>query len=201
MSFRAPVVAMLSSLLLLTGTVALAGPAHAGGWTYDDEAGDVATTIVTETSISTSVVPEQENGDIVRVVAKHKARKVTIAVRVRTRLTGPFALSSAIRTPGGRFLLMSTRIPGMGGTEMMDFKSKSEDPTVRCRGLKRTLNGDRTVIRISIPRSCLGNPRWFRFSVGLSTFNPFTGDSYDDDGLATAMTLFGLPVMSPKVKR
>lgn len=97
-------------------------------------------------------------------------------------------------------MMMSTRAPGFGGNELIGFKD-TEKSSSRCRRMKRTMGADKTTVRVVIPRSCLGDPRWFRFSISLSTFNMFAESSYDDDGLATSSTLFGKSAMSPKVRR
>jgi hypothetical protein len=197
--------ALLLSVLLSGGTVALAAPAHADRWTYDDAAGDVTHTVVTETSVSIVTAPDQVNGDIVQVAVDHRRTKVIVAIRTRSALVGQFAASVDLRTRGHMFLLTSMRMPGFGGTELMDFKSHGDDPTVRCSGLKRKLSADRTTIRLSVPRSCLDDPRWVRVGVSLSTSSLFTEEMYDDDGLKTGMTLAGTigfqTGKSPKIKR
>ncbi|MCR1783373.1 hypothetical protein KVF89_12585 [Nocardioides carbamazepini] len=191
--------ALLLSLLVAGATVALAAPAQADRWTYDDAAGDVTTQATTDTSITVTPLPEQANGDIVQVTGTHKARKVSITMRMRAPLTGPFMISAMLRVPGNRFMVMSPKMPGFSSTELMEFSM--EDDARRCRGIKRTVGADRMSVRIAIPRSCLGNPRWFKFGAVLTTVALFTDASYDDDALATGMTLYGMPAMSPKIKR
>ncbi|MBM7519838.1 hypothetical protein [Nocardioides nitrophenolicus] len=198
--------ALLLSLLLPAATVALAAPAHADRWTYDDAAGDVTHMAVTETSLSVETAPEQANGDITQVVVDHGRKRVTILVRTRTAITGAFGASVDLRTRGHYFVLTWMRAPGVGGVELMDFKAKKEkDMVVKCPGLKRKLVAERTTLRLSVPRSCLDDPRWVRVGVSLSTFGMFTGQSYDDDGLRTGMTLAGTVGVetgrSPKIRR
>jgi len=191
--------ALVLSLLLPAATVALAAPAHADRWTYDDAAGDVTQVVETPSAMTIETVPEQANGDITQVTVDHRRTKVIFEVRTRSRLTGPFAAGVQIRTPGRRFALLWMRMPGMGGAELMDFGSK--DLTTRCRGLKQRLTSGKTTIRLTVPRSCLGDPRWLRVGVNLSTFSLFTGGGYDDDGLQTGMTLTGPDGRSPKIRR
>lgn len=207
MTFPAPraLSALLLSFVLTGATVALAGPAHADRWTYDDAAGDVTHMVETETSLSIEAVPAQENGDIVHVAVDHRRKKAIVEVRTRTPITGPFGAHVELRTPGHRFALMWMRVPGMSGVELMDFNTHRDDPTVRCPGLKRKLVADRTALRLSVPRSCLDDPRWLRVGVSLTTFALYTDESYDDDGLRTGMTLagtFGITSgKSPKIRR
>lgn len=191
--------ALLLSLVLTGAAVAVAGPARADRWTYDDAVGDVTTQATTDTSITVTPVPEQANGDIVQVTGTHKARKVSITMRMRAPLTGPFMVSAMLRVPGKRFMVMAPKMPGFSSTELMEL-SMDEDAS-RCRGIKRTVAGDRMSVRITVPRSCLGNPRWFKFGAMLTTVALFTDASYDDDALATGMSLYGNAAMSPKIKR
>ncbi|GAA4101875.1 hypothetical protein ACFFOS_17530 [Nocardioides kongjuensis] len=195
--------ALLLSVLISGGTVALAAPAHADRWTYDDAAGDVTHTVETDTSLSIVTAPEQENGDITQVAVDHRRAKLVVDVRTRTRITGSFMAGVGIRTRGHHFLLMSMRAPGMSSTDLMDFNS--DGPSERCPGLKRRLVAAKTAIRFTIPRSCLDDPRWVRVGVTLSTLAMFTGESYDDDGLRTGMTLSSSVGVgagkSPKIRR
>ena len=190
--------ALLRSVLLSGGSVALAAPAHADRWTYDDAAGDLTHTVDTPTSTSIETAPEQANGDITQVVVDHRRKKVVVVVRTRTQITGMFFSGVQIRTPGHQFALMWTRMPGMGGAHLIDFGSEN-DP--RCPGLRKKLIEGRTAIRYTVPRSCLHNPRWLRVGVNLSTVSMLTDEGYDDDGLQTGMTLTGPDGRSPKIRR
>ena len=189
--------ALLLSVLLSGGTVALAAPAHADRWTYDDAAGDVTHQVETPTSLSVETVPERTNGDITQVVVDHRRTKVVIEVRTMAPITGPFVAGIGLRSRGHRVALMWMRMPGMNSTDVMDFN----DEDFRCRGLKRKLTAGKTSIRFAVPRSCLGNPRWVRVGATLSTLSMFTADSYDDDGLQAGMTLTGPNGKSPKIRR
>lgn len=190
--------ALLLSVLLTGAGVVTAAPAHADRWTYDDAAGDMTHTVETPTSTSIEAAPEQANGDITQVVVDHRRTKVVVVVRTRSRITGMFFSGVQIRTPGHRFVLMWMRVPGMGGADLIDFGSE-KDP--RCNGLRQRLIEEKTAIRYSVPRSCLGNPRWLRVGVNLSTTSMLTDEGYDDDGLQTGMTLTGPDGKSPKIRR
>lgn len=191
--------ALLLSVLLSGGSVLLAAPAQADRWTYDDAVGDVTQLVETDTSLSVQSVPEQANGDIVQVAVDHRRSKVVIDIRTRTRITGAFIAGVELRTRGHHFALMWMRAPGANSAELMDFNSK--DLTVRCGDLKRRFVAGRTGIRLSVPRTCLDDPRWVRVGATLSTFGLVTGQSMDDDGLRTGTTLSGASGKSPKIRR
>ncbi len=199
---RRAVVALSLSLAIAValGTV----PAHAEKWTHKDARGDVVRTTLSDSSSTPQPAPEQSSVDITKVVAKHGRHTLTITVRTRTRMPRALMAFSTIRTPGKRFMLFSMRLPGMGNsTSLLNFSGGGDDPEVRCRGLKRSLDSSKTVMTVSVPRSCLGNPRWIRFSAHLSSFDAASADesSFEDDGLRTGLSVYGAEKMSPKIKR
>ncbi|AIY18074.2 hypothetical protein KR76_17190 [Pimelobacter simplex] len=188
----------------MAGTAALAAPAHAERWTHDDAVGDVVRETMGEPGAELTPAPERTSIDITRVVANHKGRNLTIKVRTRSAMKGVLMSTSTIRTPSKRLMLMSSRIPMFGSSlDLYDINTKRRDPSVRCPGLKRTFDKSRTVMTTTIPRSCLGNPRWVRFSVDLATADLLADDdySYQEDGLRDGSgSGFGPRKMSPKIK-
>lgn len=199
-SVRRTVAALTLSTALVAGTTALAAPAHAERWTHDDAVGDV----VRDTSGELTTVPERTSPDITRVVANHKGRNLTIKVRTRSATRGAFMATAMFRTPNKRLMLMASRIPMFGTSlDLYDMNSKRDDPRVRCPGMKHTFDKSRTVMTTTIPRSCLGNPRWVRFSIDLTTVDLFSDDddSYSDDGLRDGKRrAYGFGTPSPKIK-
>ncbi|GEB17144.1 hypothetical protein GUY44_24550 [Pimelobacter simplex] len=203
-SVRRTVAALTLSTALVAGTAALAAPAHAERWTHDDAVGDVVRETMGEPGAELTPAPERTSIDITRVVANHKGRNLTIKVRTRSAMKGVLMSTSTIRTPSKRLMLMSSRIPMFGSSlDLYDINTKRRDPSVRCPGLKRTFDKSRTVMTTTIPRSCLGNPRWVRFSVDLATADLLADDdySYQEDGLRDGSgSGFGPRKMSPKIK-
>lgn len=201
---RRTAAALSLSLALVGTTAALAAPAQAERWTHDDAVGDVVRETMGDIDAGMTPAPERTNIDVTRVVANHKGRNLTIKVRTRTAMKGVFMANGMIRTPRKRLLLVTMRMPMVGNNvELLDFSSKREDPTVRCPGLKRTFDKSRTVMTLTIPRSCLGNPRWVRFSLDVMTMDILSDDDfeYSDDALRVGKTnMFGPGKMSPKIK-
>ena len=77
--------------------------------------------------------------------------------------------------------------------------TKVSGKKVTCKGLRHSIDYDRATVVASIPRSCLGNPKWVKVGVqsgSTSDFNTF----YLDDALTNGTV--GLnPKVGPKVKR
>jgi hypothetical protein len=58
---------------------------------------------------------------------------------------------------------------------------KRDRRTARCRGITHTVDYARETISVSVPRSCLGNPRWVQVTPGAVGMTP-AGDVYVDNG-------------------
>ncbi|GAA3657011.1 hypothetical protein GCM10022237_16380 [Nocardioides ginsengisoli] len=197
---RRSVAALTLSTALIGSSAALAAPANAAKWTYDDAVGDVVKQSLEDGT--TTPAPEKANVDVTRIVGNHHGRFLTIKVRTKAKMTGPLGATSMIRTPRKRLMLMTSRMPQMGNqTMLLDF-TKKRDPEVRCRGLARTFDKSRTVMTIKVPRSCIGNPEWVRFSMTLSTVDMFSEDfiTYDDDALREGVSQYSMGKMSPKLR-
>lgn len=195
-------VAGLLTLVVVGATFAAAGPATADRWTHADAAGDVSqTTLEDDGSITSSPLAEDRPpGDIVRVVARHRATKVTIRIDTRAVVRGPLYSAAMIRTRDHAFFLSWMRLPGWHETDLIDLRSPSAEPAVRCPGLRRTLSRDRTAIRFAIPRSCLDHPRWVRVATHLSTYDLAGEKIYGDDGLEVGEPDLR-PSLSPRIRR
>jgi len=204
LSLRRVGAALTLSTALAASGAALAAPAHAAKWTHQDSVGDVvAVESMGPGGTAPEAAPERTDIDVTKVVARHEGRKLTIKVRTRSAMTGPLSINGEIRTPRKRLLLMSMRLPGfMNSTELWDLKSAKDDPTVRCRGLSRSIDKSRRVMTFTVPRSCIGNPKWVRFSLQMSAFDVLTDDDrmYVDDALRQGISGYGAGKVSPKIK-
>lgn len=198
---RRTVAALTLSTAMIGTTAALAAPAHAEKWTHDDAAGDVVRVTMGSVEPEQVPAPERTNVDVTRVVARHEGRTLTIKVRTRGRMGGMVATNSIIRTPHKRFWLSTMRMPGFMNVVSLDDVNRRKTP--KCRGLERSFDASRTVMTLRVPRSCLGNPKWVRFSISLVSTDPLADDDnmYLEDGLREGTLLFGNDKMSPKIRR
>jgi hypothetical protein len=160
--------------LSLTGTAT----AHAQTWTHTDPAGDVVA-FDGETE-SQAPAPTQERGDVRRVRVAHNNRRVVVRYSMRKALAGNHMMFYSIRTPKARFDLDRVRFPGMGGGVTL-HKSGSEH-TIRCSGMRWDIDRERATVAVSIPRRCIGRPRWVR--VGVIVMSLTDELVYIDDALS-----------------
>jgi hypothetical protein len=88
------------------------------------------------------------------------------------------ALSKVV-TPRGRFDLFSIL------DEPVTVVQPAGPPReVRCPGLRTKRDVGRDTLLLSVPRSCLGNPRWVRAGVVLYTPHPDVDHMRVDDGFS-----------------
>jgi hypothetical protein len=54
---------------------------------------------------------------------------------------------------------------------------------VRCAGLRHTIDYRTHTVRISVPRTCLGNPTWVRVGADTATWSEAREAYHSDDAL------------------
>jgi hypothetical protein len=161
----APPLTLLVTLALLVTVVvvAQAAPALAGSLTVRDATGDMW--VVEEGSNEPDPAPHARIGDIERTTYRHTAHRVVVRTRfvelapVGRRFTLWIGMLDEHRretTVGVR----ATRRDRDGHTILMDDHGRD----IACDVRHRVRYG-RDVIRVVVPRSCLGDPARLRFST------------------------------------
>lgn len=103
----------------------------------------------------TSAAPTNQSVDVVRFVTSHR-RRVSMLVEVR-ELGEHISMSYAIRTNNGRGAAF---LENEGGTVFAGLTFKGE-AVCQARIQAKVDQGADTVL-FSVPRTCLGRPRWIR---------------------------------------
>lgn len=189
-----------------------AGVADAATWTHRDARGDVTRveTDLTNGEQTFSEAPADARTDVTRVTLRHLARRIVLTAKVRDfRTDDATSVLGRLVTPRGDYLLMTGRGPGMFVQMLMTVRGKDE---VHCSGMSSSFDAARDVVRIELPRTCLGAPSWVRAGLilsddSVSRFSPVPSGGDDpeiltstfDDGLRAggrAQT----PKLSPKVR-
>lgn len=177
-------------LAALAGTVATAGAlllagassAQADTTSYTDAAGDVTSfTYVDGSDPVVAEAPTRRRGDVRRVRLAHHESRVVVRYSMRDALSSEYGLFYGIRTPQADYSLVRFRFAE--GKSVALTKGSSTKP-IRCSGISWDIDHEAATVGMSIPRSCLGSPRWVRVGAGVATF---AGDerSYWDDALRT----------------
>jgi hypothetical protein len=139
--------------------------------------------------------PEQERGDVRRVRVSHHDRRLVVRFSMRKALAGDHVLSYAIRTPRGGFILDRGKVPGAKAT--VGLHKQPSGKRIRCSGMRWDIDRERATVAVSIPRWCIGRPRWVR--VGVVVVSGMGSDyMYVDDAMSSGGELYRL---SPRVYR
>jgi hypothetical protein len=188
----------LSTLVLAACTglaVLVPTQAHAGSYVRPDATGDVSSSKDDGPFVKT---PSRAEGDVRSSAVSHAGRRVVIAVAYRqlsqtTQITGQIA---RLRTNKGlvRDVVIYAQPGAWGGRTSME---KPGGRRVKCRmGTRIDYVGDR--VTVSIPRKCLGRPRWVRVGIGAVTFQDEV--VFADDAMTNG-ALGNYPVLGPVVRR
>jgi hypothetical protein len=154
----------------------LTGPAHAEKYLEADAKGDVVS--LDSASEVQTPAPDNANADVVKTKINHTRGAVRFRIKLRD-LAGPVltGVVADIKTSERRYTLSFFR---SGKRTTLDLARSTGEP-IRCRGKERSANVDTDVVKFSVPRSCLGRPKWVRVGVGaLEVQENFT---YADDAL------------------
>lgn len=172
---RSRVTVLLAAMTLASAPLAVTGQAHAATWTQQDARGDVLAISQSAGSEKETVEPAPEDTatDITRFTVNHTARKVALVLRVRDLRHGDTMVSARLVTPRGAYDVLAFRSADL----RMFGVSAANGTDVPCRGKKLRLDTVRDLIRITVPRACLGGPRWVRAGAGLVRGNLLSDDS------------------------
>lgn len=164
-----------ASLLLTVSALALvAPPAHAERKSYDDVRADM---VVRE---STDRAPQAKEGDIKRVTTNHQRSRLTVTTKYVARPDQFVGLRIAVPRRKFYVSLGFFNFPGMPPGEAIQLTEEGVEEPVTCPGLRHVTMPDHAqAVRVRIPRSCLGDPRWVR--VGSYAASDENGVSYADE--------------------
>lgn len=193
---RVAVLALLAGLLTLGLGAATLAPASAERYSHRDKARDV---VSFDRDDNRTFEPAQAAGDVVGTEFRHTRTAVVVSLRLRAPIrTESYVFGASIRTPRGVYDVNVVSI--VGETDFALTKAKG-DVEVRCPGLRRTAVKGRTLVRLSVPRSCLRSPSVVRVSAGISSIDGTTGRYFLDDALRTAFVANGAALFSPRLSR
>lgn len=158
--------------------VGLASPALAETDVHTDARNDVAL-IGPGGGLGNEPQPERTDPDIRSIKVVHGASSVVVRIKVADLDPAVGHLvAGRIRTAEGDAAFGWGAKPGRpvrGGVFTADGK--------RCRAATAPkIDPDSSVVRVTVPRSCLGDPEWVRVGAGLASYTRLDGgDLYVDD--------------------
>jgi hypothetical protein len=116
-----------------------------------------------------TVEPDWANGDIVGLRVNHGPHRVKARLTFDelTRNVGAIFHDFEIRTPRRHFSAqVLTNEDAWKGDSELWLPGRPKD----CDGLKHKVDYAQDVVRVWVPRKCLGSPRWVRVGAGTSTW-------------------------------
>ena len=188
--WRTLVLTSLTSVALLVPT-----QAYAGSYLVHDSTKDVISQ--TDDGAETKA-PDHTEGDVRSSYVEYAPRRVVAAMSY-VGLTQTPDLAGHVfsfHTNKGRVRDVTVLAgPGhwAGRAEMTTGRGRH----VRCR-VARTIDYTQHRISISVPRSCLGKPRWVQVGMGMVTVK---GNTFFGDDALTNGTLGNNVVLGPRVFR
>ncbi|MDP3891449.1 hypothetical protein, partial [Nocardioides sp.] len=158
---------------------------------HRDAIRDVMVMTTGEDNEELTAAPDQKRGDITRTVATHRATTVTSKVTMRqlpTKRSG-HGVATRIVTNERTYVVEALRLPGASKSPTL-YTARGK--VIECDGLDHQRNDKLKTVSFSVPRSCMGNPRWVRIGVGVFRMNHGPKTFFDDshrDGLAGPWTI------------
>jgi hypothetical protein len=221
------------AVLSLVVSAALFSPtaAHAERWVGTDAAGDVGGWQLSPEpepcgTFTEYDAPENTNDDITRVVVRHTRSAVQLKVRLRdldpaleqqvtihlaTASRGWFLDIDRWEGRGGKFQVMAFLAKEPNYPDLEDIEDECGtfgfvSGEVRCR-VRPEVDLKANLVRATVPRSCLKNPRWVRVGVDAYGFvepadpeDETFGGLSDEWGVRDETTAPFMPPFGPKVR-
>ena len=170
---------------MLTLAVALSAAlvpvaAHAGTYSAPDASGDVVMYDFSGDSETPVKVPDRTDGDIVNSRVVHGPNRLTMEVRYRDLVAsgGTIVHDFRIGTNNHRVREIGI-VAGPGKWQGRHVVVNKRGKRVRCHGVHWSLQYGANLVRVSVPRRCLGNPKWVH--VGIGTLEETGSSLYLDD--------------------
>ncbi|MGZ4437721.1 MAG: hypothetical protein ACXVWU_00195 [Nocardioides sp.] len=181
-SLRAALPAVVAALVVTV----TAGAASAASLTVKDPTGDTWQDTTTGSGDSYKAAGSHANTDLVRTVVRHTTTRLVVrATYADLTKSGPRLLFFfRLRTNEG--LRRDSGVDTVGslsGTQHLTKPNGSSN--LPCKGLSHTVDYSLNQVTVSIPRSCLSNPRWVQVVIGAMTLSGDPSVVYLDNGQNT----------------
>ena len=160
--------------LALSGVLLVPSAANAEEIVTEDPAADVLTLGPTEQGGDDldNLLPAPENltADVVRTTVDHRASRLRVRLDLRDlgRSRTYFAVLE-VRTPDGTF---EVETENLGRRPKVDMTRRSR--AIECQRLRATGDQASSRVTVTIPTSCLGDPRWVQVGAGVASVETVT---------------------------
>jgi hypothetical protein len=151
--------AWMRGLIGSATVVALAVPGAAFAQTlrHHDPAHDVQQA----SGAKTTDAPDNTTTDIVRLTLAHTGTKVSAKMKLRDYRGGTWFYVENVKTATARYQVQGTHTAGK-----TTFTFTRGPKTLACDGLTHSVDKTLDTIAVTVPASCLEDPRWVKVGVG-----------------------------------
>ncbi len=161
-----------SGTLALVTTLAVGVPAAASANSYvlPDPSGDVVKYDNQQDNTATAV-PLRTEGDVLSSGVTHGKKRVKMAMRVDELAASGDGATFYFRIGTKkkiRFLYINTSPGEWAGVK--SFKKGDSSKSARCRGINWSIDYVDDIITASVPRKCLGKPKWVHVGMAVATY-------------------------------
>jgi len=174
------------SLALLAIVVAGGQQAYGATHVMKDHKGDVYA--YPDPESPRLVHTNEATDDITSVRTTHGAKAVNVAIHLRELPRTDNVALVEIRTsaPGHpAYLALAARTDGYKTRVLTDQTGSSK---LRCKNMRVRFDGADDVVRMHIPRRCIGSPKWIRTGAMVMQDGPKASDSTIDVAGKTVLT-------------
>ena len=149
--------------------------------------------------------PREVSADVTRVVVDHRADALRLTVQVRDLRVHRFfdQVEVRLRTPQWSWGIAAYR---SGRETYTTLTRGARESTRTCGGLISTVDTRADRVVVTVPTTCLEDPRWVRVGVAalaasVSSTAPFVPDVYWDEAGVRGFEEDRVQIRSPKVHR
>ncbi len=127
--------------------------------------------------------PDNTTADVTRTVVDHTESRVKVRIDLRElgRAEVYFAVLQ-VRTPAGTFEVETDQHLARRPKVEMTRRSRA----VECRRLRAVTDRTDARVTITVPTSCLGDPRWVQVGAGVASLETVTGADGAEQALVFA---------------
>jgi hypothetical protein len=161
---------------------------------------DASHDVVKYAQTGQTVQPTRAEGDIVRSVVRHKAKRVVMKLyfgELTPAGIGAFNVFTIKTRTMTRTVALQT-IPGYWDGRTFFYKGVAGN-AANCLGIHHKMDYTANTATVSVPRRCLHKPKWVKVAMQHND-SPTSYDTYMDDALTTGR-MVTYPVYGPKVHR
>lgn len=176
-----------SIAILLTAAVVVAAavvPSHADRASRTDQAGDVWLEEGIEGEEQLSEAGSVVNTDIIRTGVRHTDRSVNVTtkfVKLKKKVSEEIELRIYLRTNLSHVYGVLVHVNTWDDYSYYELFRFGEAGFIRC-DLSGSTQFDTEVLKVRVPRSCIGNPKWVRYQSRATSYVEDVG-MYSDSAM------------------